>query len=357
VSGGSAGAGSGRPGAPLRFLLAVAIGWTLARGAVLLGWQPPPALAPMLPPRPAPWVAPPATMLAAQPARARPTRRSDTPAPARAFFRPDAPVGAGRAETVSPAQSTGPAAPWLLLDTAAPAGRALYSRPGGAGEAAILGEQRNRRPLVSGSAWAFVRGGGRASALSPGGQIGGSQAGVRLLARLDGSGRLSAAGRLSTTLGGIRQSEGAAGLDWAPIPRLAVHLMVERRFAIDRGGRNAWTAGLAGGAYAVPVAPGWRLDGYAEAGVVGARRRDLYGDGAVRVARALDLGQGRSLSLGGGLWGAAQPGAERLDAGPSAVLRLPVAARALAVALDWRERVAGQARPGSGPALTVAADF
>ena len=30
---------------------------------------------------------------------------------------------------------------------------------------------------------------------------------------------------------------------------------------------------------------------------------------------------------------------------------------AIALALDWRQRVAGAARPGSGPALTLASDF
>ncbi|WP_204317143.1 hypothetical protein, partial [Klebsiella aerogenes] len=29
----------------------------------------------------------------------------------------------------------------------------------------------------------------------------------------------------------------------------------------------------------------------------------------------------------------------------------------LRIALDWRQRVAGEARPGSGPALTLGADF
>lgn len=104
-------------------------------------------------------------------------------------------------------------------------------------------------------------------------------------------------------------------------------------------------------------APGWRLDGYAQAGRVGLRRRDLYADGATRVARAIEPGHDRSLALGGGLWGAARPGAARLDVGPSAVLRLPIAHYSVALALDGRERMLGVARPGSGVALTLASDF
>ncbi len=91
--------------------------------------------------------------------------------------------------------------------------------------------------------------------------------------------------------------------------------------------------------------------------MVGPRSRDLYADGAIRVARTVDFGQGRSLALGGGLWGAAQPDAARLDISPSDVLRLPVAFHAVALALDWRDRIAGAAKPGSGVALTLASDF
>lgn len=239
------------------------------------------------------------------------------------------------------------------LAAALPTERHPYRFPTGEGEpASIITDRARARPHWSGSAWAFVRGGGRASALSPGGQIGGGQTGARLLYRLDTAGSLSTAVRLSGTIGGTRQTEAAVGLDWKPIATLPLHLMAERRIAIDHGGRNAWTAGLAGGVDAVPLAAHWRLDGYAEAGVVGLKSRDLYADGAARIARAIDIGHGGSLALGGGLWGAA-----RLDIGPSAVLRLPVAHHAVALALDWRERVAGRAKPGSGMALTLASDF
>ncbi|MDB5738415.1 MAG: hypothetical protein JWO65_2083, partial [Sphingomonas bacterium] len=43
--------------------------------------------------------------------------------------------------------------------------------------------------------------------------------------------------------------------------------------------------------------------------------------------------------------------------GPSAVLRLPIEGRTVAVALDWRQRVTGDAKPGSGVALTLGIDF
>lgn len=253
----------------------------------------------------------------------------------------------------SPADESYRATQLLMLAAYSAGSTRVYRRSSGMGESAVTaGQAANKR--WSGSAWAFLRGGGRATMLSPG-QVGGGQAGARILYRIDR--HLSAAARISTAIGGARQTEAAAGLDWKPVDGLPIHLMAERRIAIDRGGRNALTMGAAGGVDDVRIASGWRLDAYGEAGVVGVHRRDLYADGAARIARSIALGGGKSIALGGGVWGAAQPGASRLDIGPSIVIRLPVERRTVAVALDWRERVLGHARPGSGLALTVATDF
>jgi hypothetical protein len=353
--------------APVRFLIAVAATWTMARGVTIAGWSPPET--PLMATAPAPL-----------PALLRPevpplVRLARSPPPL--VMRPDAfalvrwaPRRVGLAyasEEVwrsaseplrSRDQERYDAAQLLMLAAYSPGSSRIYARTSGLAHAAAVAGQRKATPgRWSGSAWAFLRGGGRASTLSPGGQIGGGQAGARILYRLDRAGRLSAAARVSTAIGGARQSEAAFGLDWKPVAALPVHLMAERRVALDHGGRNAWTLGAAGGVDDVRIAPGWRLDAYGEAGVVGAHRRDLYADGAARIARAIDLGHGTSLAVGGGAWGAAQPGASRLDVGPSVVLRLPVDHHVVAVALDWRERVLGDAKPGSGVALTVATDF
>lgn len=96
-----------------------------------------------------------------------------------------------------------------------------------------------------------------------------------------------------------------------------------------------------------------RLDVYGQAGIVGARARDRFADGAVRIGLPVD----RRLRVGGGIWGAAQPGAARLDVGPHVSLRLPAERAQIWIAADWRVRIAGDAEPGSGPALTLATDF
>jgi len=52
--------------------------------------------------------------------------------------------------------------------------------------------------------------------------------------------------------------------------------------------------------------------------------------------------------------GAGQPGPYRVDAGPRLTMRVRCNIKAH---LDWRQRLAGNARPGSGATLTLAADF
>lgn len=343
--------------APLRFLIAVVAVWTVGRGAVLLGWQPedlPALLRPVLEADAgvAQAADPDRSLLGFRPASRRVPSLGGRPNARVARLE----ISRHPRQWLRPAPAPEATGFQRLADAGAARGP-IYRDAVSIDEARTMAGETQRRPRWSGSAWGFVRGGGRATSLSPGSQIGGGQAGARVLYRLDDRGISAASGRLSRTLGGVAQSEAAIGIDIKPIAALPVHLMAERRVALDRGGRNAWTLGAAGGVYAVPLAAGWRLDAYAEAGVVGARRRDLYADGAARIARAIDFGAGRSLAIGGGVWAAAQPGAARFDAGPSIVLRLPIEDRTVAFALDWREQVAGTARPRSGIAFTTAVDF
>lgn len=210
-----------------------------------------------------------------------------------------------------------------------------------------------RASRLAGSAWVLLRPDG-AAALAPGGTLGGSQAGLRLLYRLndDPSRPLALSARLYAPLRGTRGAEAALGLDWRPDARLPVHLLVERRQRIGRAGRSAFAATAYGGG-AAALGGGWRLDGYAQAGVVGLRSRDPFIDGSVRISRPLG-----PVEAGAAGWGAAQPGAARLDAGPQ--LSLPVRVRdgvALRVSAEYRFRILGDARPASGPSLTLGVDF
>lgn len=214
-----------------------------------------------------------------------------------------------------------------------------------------------KRRRLEGEAYLFVRPGSGRASLAAGGSLGGSQAAARIAYALNGTGpvRAAIAARLYAPLR-TRGAEAALGLDWHPLPAVPLRLSVERRQRLDAAGRSAWSAYAAGGFYAGGLPRHVELDGYAQAGVVGARRRDQFVDGALRFGYR--LGEAPIVPLiGAGLWGAAQPGVSRLDFGPRAAVRVPLADHMVSVALEGRMRVAGSARPGSGVALTIAADL
>lgn len=200
------------------------------------------------------------------------------------------------------------------------------------------------------SSWALLRGPPVPGALASGGELGGSQAGARILYNFTRS--LAASLRMTSPVGGSRGAEIAAGVRWIPVRSLPLAITAERRQSISPhgGGRSDFALFAEGGVYRRRLPLGFRLDGYAQAGIVGVKRHDVFADGQLAVTRPLF---GR-ISAGMGVWGGYQPGLYRVDAGP----RVSVKVRDNIYAdVDWRQRLAGAAQPGSGPALTVGADF
>lgn len=208
--------------------------------------------------------------------------------------------------------------------------------------------------------WAYVRAG---SGQAPGGgiaaasQLGGSQAGARLAYGFGNSGRLRAYGRVTLALAETRQRELAFGLAFAPVARWPVDMAIEQRVAAGSEGRTALAAMVSGGVGDVALPGRFRLEAYGQAGIVGARRRDGFADAAVVVDREIARIPQASLHLGALAAGAVLPGAGRVDVGPRLTLRLPEMGEGSRLALDWRQRVTGDAEPDSGLALTLAADF
>ncbi|UZK69095.1 hypothetical protein OKW76_13860 [Sphingomonas sp. S1-29] len=201
----------------------------------------------------------------------------------------------------------------------------------------------------SGTAWLVARDGGRS--LSDAGQLGGSQAGVRLRYALGETGRFAATARVATPLRGSG-SEAALGIEWRPVGA-NVAMIAEQRFGID-GTADGQAVFAVGGVGPTSIAAGLIVEGYGQAGAV-ARGRAIEGfaDGALRLTRPILPG----VTIGAGAWGGAQRDAQRLDLGPTATIALPVAGRSLRLSVDWRQRVAGKATPGSGLAVTLGTDF
>jgi hypothetical protein len=200
------------------------------------------------------------------------------------------------------------------------------------------------------SAWALLRSGGERQ-LATGGVLGGSQAGMRATYRLrDG---LAVSGRAYAPIDTPEGAEVALGIEWQPLRTVPVRVLAERRQGIGKEGRSAFALLAYGAVSDQPLIGPVTLDAYAQAGVVGARSRDGFIDGAVRLGAPVAGG----LSAGVGAWGAAQPGVSRFDVGPQVSYRLPVPGATMRVSAEWRFRVGGDARPGSGPALTLSTDF
>lgn len=208
-----------------------------------------------------------------------------------------------------------------------------------------------------GSAWMLWRpDGGSSEGAIPAGRLGGSQAGVRIDYDLTPAAisRVTAYARMTSALQRPAAPETALGLAFQPSRSLPVTFAVERRAALGEGGRNAIAAMIVGGFGPTPLVAGAQAQGYAQAGVVGLNRKDAFVDGKLSLTTSV---AGTSLHLGGAVSGGAQPGVGRLDIGPEARLPLPLSGMAAHLSLEWRHRVAGGARPGSGFALTFGADF
>ena len=203
------------------------------------------------------------------------------------------------------------------------------------------------------SSWALLRnqetGVAGSRSLASGGQLGASQAGARLVYNFNRQLALSA--RMSSEVG-RRGGEVAGGIRVQPLLGIPLWLTAERRQRIGRfgGGRNDFALFAEAGLYQRPLPWNFSLDSYLQGGVVGVKSRDLFIDGALAVTRPVY----RNFSFGFGLWGGAQPGLSRLDAGPRLTMQVR---RNVKVHIDWRQKLAGNARPGSGPALTLAGDF
>lgn len=198
------------------------------------------------------------------------------------------------------------------------------------------------------SAWVLVRRDGPPP-LGTGGELGGSQAGIRGFYTMAAPVALTA--RVSRPLARAQGSEASAGI---ALRHGNIGLLLERRVALDSAGRNDFSATAYGGVSEIKLGHGVRLDGYAQLGIVGG---DAFVDGAIRVERTFATIGNTRVSAGAGAWGGAQPGAKRVDAGPQVVAQLPVEGSNIRVSAEWRERVFGDAAPRSGPSITLGVDF
>lgn len=163
---------------------------------------------------------------------------------------------------------------------------------------------------------------------------------------------------MASALQGTREREAALGLSARPLAQVPVRVAAELRASERVGGTELRPAAYAVTELAPQALPlGTSAEAYAQAGYVGGTGHSAFVDGQVRVDRSIASVDDFDLRAGGGAWGGAERGGARLDVGPSASVTFDMGEARGRLAADYRFRVAGDARPASGPALTLSAGF
>ncbi|WP_374595868.1 hypothetical protein [Sphingosinicella sp.] len=198
--------------------------------------------------------------------------------------------------------------------------------------------------------------------------LGGGQSGIRLSYAPDPLARhpVELFGRAAIAHDGLspkgRSAQAAIGAAWMPLGRGGPAVGVERLIALGREGRDAWAIRVSGGAWhAADAQLPLDLSAYAEAGIVGANRRDGFAGAQAFALYPVATRKGTRIGIGGGVWGSVQDGetrtASRLELGPGAQLSQQIRKGTIELRGEYRFRIAGDAAPGSGPTLTVATRF
>ncbi len=192
------------------------------------------------------------------------------------------------------------------------------------------------------------------------GAYGGSQAGLVLRYQLAPSSALRPTLylRASTGLHYPRGEELAAGFAFRPLGNVPVAVMGEGRVTRTTSGSVIRPAVAVVSELPPAKLPlGIRAEAYGQAGWVGGKDQTPFIDGQARIEKPVVRSGSMELRLGAGAWGGAQKGASRVDLGPTATLDLPIGPVGSRLSADYRFRVAGNAAPGSGVAITLSAGF
>jgi hypothetical protein len=212
----------------------------------------------------------------------------------------------------------------------------------------------------SADAWLMVRQDTAAPVASARPSYGRSQAGAVVRYRLFPSSLHApqAHVRASSALAGPLEKDLAAGLSARPVPRVPLRVALEARVSQTGQGTELRPAAIAVTEFPpVSLPRGVRAEAYVQGGYVGGRFATAFVDGQGRVEHTVARFGEAEVTAGAGAWGGAQKGAARLDIGPTAAVSFRLGEARGRVAADYRVRVAGDAEPRSGPALTLSAGF
>lgn len=210
------------------------------------------------------------------------------------------------------------------------------------------------------SGWLLLRPSAVSSNIATLGQLGGSQVGTKITSKLASFGtavQLNGFARGSIALSPIGSGEAAIGMSLRHTGALVSEIQVERRVKLSAGGRNDFAVVASTSLYSLPLTPRTTLTGYAQAGIVGVKARDLFIDGSAKLDRRLRTTDRSEVSVGVDVWAAAQPHIHRIDIGPHLSVKQHLGKGAITISGEWRFRLAGNATPTSGPAISAGFDF
>lgn len=227
---------------------------------------------------------------------------------------------------------------------------------------AVLPGQARPRPWRI-DAWLLLRQGSAGRLAGSGVQpasYGASQAGAVMTYRLAPASRHqpSAYFRASKALVADGEAELAMGLQGRPVGGLPIAVHAEMRTTRSLTGTTVRPAVFAtAGIDQVPLPLGLQAEGYGQGGYVGGDFATGFADGRVTATRDVTHRDSFSLGAGAGAWGGIQRGASRLDVGPTLRLDVTLGETPARLSADYRFRVAGDAEPASGAAITLSTGF
>lgn len=149
----------------------------------------------------------------------------------------------------------------------------------------------------------------------------------------------------------------AFGIKARPLKNVPFDISIESRRDATNGKSRGVGIFIAGGLPPAKLPQNFTLESYFQTGAVLQDQTRVFFDGALTATHPVAVVKDLQLSAGAGIWGNGQDEVRRLDVGPRLELRFPVGETTQSIALDWRQRIAGSALPGSGLAITLAVQY
>lgn len=188
-------------------------------------------------------------------------------------------------------------------------------------------------------------------------QYGGSQSGIIANYRLTGKHKagLYALARMAVSSSRFSDPEIAAGLRWRPSQNIPISFSAEHR--TRQYAKDQYAIYASGGKDEIPLRLGFHASMFGQAGFIPSNKTGGFFDAQIHATRPIGKIHGVTFASGIGAWAGGQRRSDRVDIGPSVNSKFKLGGTDIQMSADWRHKIAGNAAPGSGPALTISTGF